>query len=376
MSTPMPQADQDESDILDRERFLAFRPFAIRLGFLVAFMPLLSLVPHYFLNPELVRETVWLRVLGTLAWGLYPFTLLTGVPRRLLPGFLYGPAIVVLGLVLMQHSRSVSGGSEYAGLLSVFYLVPPLLGMPFSRKENVLGILLLLFLPNIAAILLPRLEIPLYQLDAAAIPVSVITLYLQNLFDRQFEEKHNYQRQLSELAHRDALTGTFNRRYFMEIGGRMLKQAHRTKEPISLIILDIDHLKNVNDKFGHAAGDQAIQETVRLMLKSLRETDLVARIGGEEFVAILPGTDQAAGQVASERLRAAIEGTAILIEGGATSIRFTASLGLAEAMKNEESLDNLLGRADQALYEAKRGGRNQVKLAIAGPFTGSPSGDV
>jgi diguanylate cyclase (GGDEF)-like protein len=156
------------------------------------------------------------------------------------------------------------------------------------------------------------------------------------------------------------LTGICNRRYFLELGERLLKQGARSKRPASLIMLDLDHFKAVNDQYGHAAGDAVIRESARLMIREVRETDLVARIGGEEFAILLPETGQETGSNVAERVRKGIEALAIPFEGRPHPLRITASLGLALADIGTDSLDSLLSKADQALYQAKEAGRNRV----------------
>lgn len=165
---------------------------------------------------------------------------------------------------------------------------------------------------------------------------------------------------LKELANRDSLTGLLNRRAFHEYAGQMLRTAHRRRENLALLMIDLDHFKRVNDRFGHAEGDHVLKEVAATLQATARENDIVARHGGEEFVVAVLGTSEAESLAAAERLRVAIAAIANL------KSPITASIGVAtlapQKRKREASLvlAELLDQADRALYAAKNGGRNQV----------------
>ncbi|MBX3130534.1 MAG: GGDEF domain-containing protein [Polyangiaceae bacterium] len=167
-------------------------------------------------------------------------------------------------------------------------------------------------------------------------------------------------RELYESSVRDALTGAHNRRYFVEQLERDLAFCARHGTPVSLVALDADHFKQVNDTRGHAAGDAVLVGLVELLQANVRTEDVVARVGGEEFVVLLRGTPLAGAGVAAERIRRAIE--AHQFEHDGQRFRVTVSIGCAVAI-GPSSTDELQHRADQALYRAKRSGRNCVVLA-------------
>lgn len=160
-----------------------------------------------------------------------------------------------------------------------------------------------------------------------------------------------------ELARVDPLTGLFNRRAFIEQGEQALATAERSDRPLSLVILDIDHFKSINDTFGHAVGDLAIQGVARLLQDTCRRGDVVARWGGEEFILLLPETNRSQATFLAERLRQKIEETPV--RTGATAITLTASMGVA-ARDRHASLDALVSEADGQMYRAKECGRNRV----------------
>lgn len=167
---------------------------------------------------------------------------------------------------------------------------------------------------------------------------------------------------LERLAATDPLTGAGNRRHFIEHIGAEIARARRTGAPLSLLSLDLDHFKDINDSRGHSVGDEVLRVFVRKCLEAIRPYDSVARVGGEEFMVLLPGaTLDAAGAVA-ERLRSAIEGTAFDV-GAEPSVSVTISVGVSEFGRDGDTLDGFLNVADQRLYRAKFVGRNRVVVA-------------
>jgi diguanylate cyclase (GGDEF)-like protein len=167
-------------------------------------------------------------------------------------------------------------------------------------------------------------------------------------------------RQLVWLANTDPLTGLKNRRAFMETAEAQILQCRRYPHPLAALLIDIDHFKSINDRYGHHVGDQAIRRVTDTITNTLRDSDIIGRFGGEEFAVLMPHTDLPAALVAAERLRQAVAGMKIgLLEGGPLSM--TISLGLA-MHEPGVSLDTLLMRADMALYRAKSGSRNRVEV--------------
>ncbi|WP_221237071.1 diguanylate cyclase [Roseospira goensis] len=168
--------------------------------------------------------------------------------------------------------------------------------------------------------------------------------------------------ELKRLATTDPLTGIGNRRQLMDQGDREMRRASRYGSPLSVLMLDIDNFKRINDTYGHAVGDNALKAMVQCCLGQLREIDMLCRLGGEEFVALLPETPPEAAAVAAERLRSAVGGMTMAVpETG--PLAFTISIGVAAPHPDDETLTDVLTRADEALYRAKRAGRNRVAAA-------------
>ena len=168
---------------------------------------------------------------------------------------------------------------------------------------------------------------------------------------------------LVRQAERDPLTGAFNRRAFHAIAEHIIARARRERSAVSLVILDLDHFKTVNDTYGHMAGDAVLKRVVDLVHEVLRAQDVLVRLGGEEFAMLLPATAEDKAHHVAERIRLAVEDE--LFDIGATAVRITTSLGVTSisAMNGVVEIDNLIERADVALYQAKDAGRNQVCLA-------------
>jgi len=170
-----------------------------------------------------------------------------------------------------------------------------------------------------------------------------------------------YERSMS-LAITDSLTGLYNRRYLTSHLDASLKRLTRESKSLAVAMVDIDHFKAVNDRFGHAIGDEILREVAARLKRGIRASDLAARLGGEEFVIVMPDTEIALAEAVISRLRQAISGVPFgLSDGGETTV--TVSIGVAATTGGSDTPENLLKRADDALYAAKRGGRNCVMMA-------------
>lgn len=161
-----------------------------------------------------------------------------------------------------------------------------------------------------------------------------------------------------KLAYSDPLTQLNNRRAFFDYGQRLLNLAFRQQNPLSLIMLDIDNFKKLNDTYGHALGDQALKAFADTLKNNLRATDIIGRLGGEEFAVLLPNTGEADAINIAQTLRQKI--SQIELKHELSSIQFTASLGVVESKPEGSTIDSLLAQADKALYVSKDQGRNQV----------------
>ena len=171
-------------------------------------------------------------------------------------------------------------------------------------------------------------------------------------------ERKQMENELRERAVYDSLTGAYNRRQFLEVADREFRRSERYRRPLSLLMLDLDHFKLINDNHGHAAGDEALRQVSAVCHGVLREQDIFGRLGGEEFAILLPETLGVHGVETAERLRVRIAGLAI--ENADEPIRLTVSIGVALYHRGDTSVETVVQRADRALYQAKERGRNQV----------------
>lgn len=195
--------------------------------------------------------------------------------------------------------------------------------------------------------------------DIALSPLGVVDgLELTAVVIRDATALRALMHELEAAAATDSLTGALNRRSFGHAYGREAERCHRQGLKLHVMMIDIDHFKKVNDRYGHAAGDEALRALVSACATRLRKTDVLARIGGEEFAILAAASVPTEALHLAERLREKI--TTIRVTAGEETFGFTASIGVAEAHVPDEPVDDVLARADAALYEAKRTGRNRV----------------
>jgi diguanylate cyclase (GGDEF)-like protein len=204
---------------------------------------------------------------------------------------------------------------------------------------------------------------------AAVVLLGLIVIILRNnqergrlqrdLADRNAELEQALE-QIGQLANRDPLTQLRNRRSFLDIAGQEIARARRKSLPMSVLVIDIDHFKQLNDDHGHAVGDEVLVQVAAELRKTLREQDVICRWGGEEFVAMITEADGAQAELIAERARTAIEATRFAHEGTELPLSITIGVAqLAESLDIEEAID----AADQAMYQGKRTGRNRVEVA-------------
>lgn len=185
---------------------------------------------------------------------------------------------------------------------------------------------------------------------------------LLTAFNRLQEDLHVSYTEIAEQAHQDFLTGLANRRYFLELAEQEISRSIRYGSLLAVCMLDLDFFKKVNDTYGHKVGDVVLKKLSALFGESLRNIDIVGRIGGEEFAIVLPETDKKHALEVAERIRQLVEHTKITLENG-PPLKFTISIGIAMFDDKDTNIDILLNAADQALYKAKNTGRNRVCMA-------------
>jgi diguanylate cyclase (GGDEF)-like protein len=224
----------------------------------------------------------------------------------------------------------------------------------------------------VANTLLPKLVLPANPLGLLVgmliASISAVGTFLLVLTARRLKLQNVL---LERLATTDSLTRTFNRRHITSLCESEFKRAHRTHEPFSIILLDIDHFKSVNDRHGHAVGDAVLRHVADALARTVRTTDYVGRWGGEEFIVVTPNVGLEGALAVAERLRHAVEIRPIDVMSPTN--RITASFGVASYHSDDLNIDVIIERADAAMYESKAAGRNSVHFRHISPIIKHPS---
>lgn len=250
--------------------------------------------------------------------------------------------LCVVGTLVTVHMRGPQQVYwAYPALMTSFYLIRPREALAFTLAMTAALFLLLLG-----------------EVEPFIVVTVTVTILLTTAFAFAFSVLNNRQHaQLLGMATRDALTGVGNRRAFVGKLNEIIAKYARTPSPSSLVLLDVDHFKRVNDMHGHRAGDEILRRVSHRIQSRIRLTDNLYRIGGEEFVVIIEGDGLATAARLAEELRERIEANELV-----PGISVTVSIGVAE-IRDHESHETWLHRADEALYAAKRSGRNAVRIA-------------
>ncbi len=291
--------------------------------------------------------------------------------------YVYGFLSLMLVLFLR---RSKNNYKTTANLLLVFSLITFTSALIFVPQDEfrMIWFYLLVFvaymlngtlsgilftIASIAVILTAYMFLELH-LSQTAIISSVMGLIIGSLLSRIYTNKiTDYENSLQEknaalgiLASTDDLTGIMNRRIFKKISERYFETAQRDNSDLTLLLLDLDHFKKVNDTYGHQVGDQLLIRFVKVIEPVLRKSDILARVGGEEFAILLFKTDTEGAFTLAEKIRKEVESMTINCQG--QDIYITTSIGIAQNKESDKSFDEIYARSDKALYKAKEQGRN------------------
>ncbi len=263
-------------------------------------------------------------------------------------------AIAIIGGLIASFERT--------GALPMFMLLPVIAGAYLlPMRESVALSLLALGVLALGLVLRPSGWDALFFGEAALLTAALawLTRALRHGRDRLIAD-------LERVASTDGLTGLANRSTFEDVAGRLLDRSRIDGTAVALVMFDIDHFKALNDRAGHAAGDAALTGFAELLARASRPTDLVARIGGEEFVAVMPGLEAPGAEAFARRVGDLLRNQAV------AGSRLTVSAGVAVFTGGERDVHALLGDADRALYAAKAAGRDRV--ALADPIASAASG--
>ena len=323
------------------------RRHAYRYILLLLAVVMLPVVAHNIYVRQLVPAIGAIVMLGMVIVNI----LLLSANRD---AFLPAPVMLLISIALLM--LSLYYGQDY----NLFLLFPMLVAIPiiFSFRWAV-------FLGVMNALLAVPLVLNHYDgTTSAAIGISMMLTWLVSAW--MVFAMTEQSRRLKGMAITDSLTGAFNRRYLELQAGRCLNDWHRFQRAASLLLLDIDHFKYINDRFGHTVGDEALTRLVALLQNRLRKADIVCRFGGEEFAVLLSETSFGRANYVAEEIRAVVESANILPAGN-----MTISIGVCD-LTQVKDLEHWFKLADAALYRAKRNGRNCVELATV-PTDSSPT---
>jgi diguanylate cyclase (GGDEF)-like protein len=339
------------------------RSFSATIAFLAGTVFAALWIWDYVIDPIGAHDTWRLRLLfmpAFYAYGLY--VLRATDPTR---AFLAGLAATWLALLTFMeiidrlHSGMTYGiaGFMYAGMLGVVGF------HAFSLRLNWIYTVTTALLPHLLAWLGFASGFQHLKYAVLLWPAAVMAGIAQYVVDKNYRQRHALEQSLQRASNTDALTGVSNRRYFFPRMEQEMMRSRRTLRPLALIVADIDHFKRVNDAYGHPVGDQVIRMLAQKCLSIVRETDVVARLGGEEFGILLPETDLAGAVKLAERLRTIVAES----DDGAGAVHFTVSLGVDQMRSGDRLPGDIFQRADAALYQAKQRGRNRVESAADTP---------
>ncbi len=215
-----------------------------------------------------------------------------------------------------------------------------------------------------------RTQILNYTKDEQAVWMDINIVPIKNdqgeiayfaAIERDLTEHKMLESRLEKLASTDMLTGLPNRLATMNKAAKEFARAKRYNRPLSIVMIDVDHFKSINDQYGHAAGDHVLQNVGHICSDTLRDSDVLGRIGGEEFILLLPDTPKANAEQVAERMRVRLANT--IIKFSEIELTITASFGVTSFTSDDDTLEEVIERADMAMYAAKDGGRNQVQTA-------------
>jgi len=284
---------------------------------------------------------------AVMAGVAIPFTIIgtDAVNTVLFGGLVFGFLMAVLATFALQIRPTLGGRARARGVLVVCYAIG---AAAFLSR----GLSAILSADPLEAFTSPST----WQ---SALFVAAATAAIVSTFGFLMLHKERSDGEAVRMATIDPLTGAYNRRTFHDIAERELARARRTGQPLSIIVVDIDHFRPVNESHGNRTGDEVLRKVAELIRSALRKEDMLVRYGGEEFLVMLPEVPGPGAVVVAGRIRKAIEAETITVEGA--TLRLTVSVGVSARLdEGPESIENLLARADEALALAKQRGRNRV----------------
>lgn len=306
-------------------------------------------------KPELATNGLWISMLLILGWTGF-FTVFFLLPGEELPWIL-----AMFMTILIAQFVFIMNRVNWGAITALYAITGAVLSawtVAESEPERMAVLALLLSIPAATGLfILHRFHSDRRNSFAMLLRAEAANAELQ----KQIHARTKLETELKRIAATDPLTGLYNRRRYEELFRQELRRIDRYGGNISILVIDMDHFKHVNDTYGHGTGDRVLKDAAGLFLRQLREVDIVGRLGGEEFIVLLPDIEKSEAAVVAERLRSKIGELRFFANN--ETFRVTATIGIAQYKTGDRGIEDLIIRADGALYKGKADGRNRIVSA-------------
>jgi diguanylate cyclase (GGDEF)-like protein len=347
-----------ESEALLAKKLADHRQFSIAMFVMSAFVGILMWLWDYAIDPFGAMHTISLR-LFFLILLTYPIAFRYIKNRRLLEFTCVATGLLLVANLLEIMNHLQTGMIYGIGLYVFFMFFPLLMFQGFSLRVNVFTALLLAVFPHIFANAGLIQGFQHAEFAVLVWPAAIAMMLAHYAFAHNYRLRFESDQALQFASDTDPMTGVSNRRHFMPKLQQEISRGQRFMRPVSLMILDIDHFKKINDTYGHPTGDLVICALADICQHTARQNDIVARLGGEEFAVLLLEVQFHHALLVAERIRMVVANS-VITSANSAPVTFTVSIGVAEQSLYNVSEDKLIELADAALYEAKSAGRNRV----------------
>lgn len=343
--------------------------FAAFTTAITAFFILFTWGWDYAIDSSGLRNTVALRMAEATSLALLASLMYHRAPRWLIRlGLFAVPAFVQITFIEVLD-RLEHGPSYGMGGFLYFFIFAPFMALAQSLRFSALLLAFIAILPSLLRLFgyASHLNLSVYIVYVGLVyfPIVMILVLIEHLIHRNIYSRGELERR----ATTDPLTGTGNRLHFSEVAQRVLDRSQEIGQPVSVLFVDADHFKDLNDRHGHAYGDRVLKALAERIAGVIRDSDVLARYGGEEFVILLPNASLSTAKDTAERIRLHISDQPLVTKGASEIL--TVSVGVAVSVAGSPvTLRELVTTADDALYEAKRGGRDRVVVKMASLNTG------
>ena len=309
-------------------------------------------------DPIGAQNTIQLR-LSFLLILMIPFVLKLIKNRRVIEFIAVSFGLIATVMIVEILNRLQNGMSQGLGSFIYLLFLPLVMFQGFSLRVNLISTFFYAATPQVFALCGLVSDFPYAQYTVMIWPAAIVLMFTHYIFAQNYRRRYDLEQALELASNTDAMTGVSNRRHFIPLLRSEIIRGHRFHHSVSLMVLDIDHFKKINDAHGHLTGDLVIRTLADICKKTARQPDVIARLGGEEFAILVLNAPLQNALIAAERIRATVANT-LLTSFDGFEFSFTVSIGVAEQPIENYSEEYLINLADAALYQAKASGRNCV----------------